>query len=36
MPDHILRQRIAEAWEMIRKGDRFGTARRFLKQHAIQ
>lgn len=35
MPQEVLQQRLAEAWEMIRKGDRFGTARRFLNQHAI-
>lgn len=35
MPDEILRQRIAEAWALVRKGDRFGIARRFLKQNGI-
>ncbi|QFT75552.1 hypothetical protein FIU92_21090 (plasmid) [Ruegeria sp. THAF33] len=34
MSNEILQQRIAEAWALIRKGDNFHIARRFLIQHA--
>jgi len=35
MSDETLQQRIAEAWALIRKGDDFQIARRFLMKHGV-
>ncbi len=35
MSNEVLKQRIAEAWALIRKGDTFGIGRRFLKAHGV-
>lgn len=34
MDRETLNKRIAEAWALVRKGDTFGIARRFLIQNA--
>ncbi|ART99375.1 hypothetical protein [Yoonia vestfoldensis] len=33
--DEVIKRRIAEAWALIRKGDKFGIGRRFLSKHGV-
>ncbi len=35
MAAEVLSKRIAEAWELVRRGDNMGIGRRFLIQHGV-